>query len=100
MPSRAPRPLPTMIDIGTASPIAQGQAMISTDTAATTACARSGPNASHSAKLSAASPITTGTKTRVTRSTSACTGRRAACACSTSATIRDSTVSWPVAVTR
>ena len=34
-PSSAPRPTPTMIDIGVASPSAQGQAMISTLTAAT-----------------------------------------------------------------
>ncbi len=34
-PAWAPRPTPTMIDIGVASPSAQGQAMISTDTAAT-----------------------------------------------------------------
>ena len=36
-PSRAPRPVATMIDMGVASPKAQGQAMMSTDTAATTA---------------------------------------------------------------
>ena len=35
MPARAPRPTPTMIDIGVARPSAQGHAMISTDTAAT-----------------------------------------------------------------
>ncbi len=34
-PSRAPRPTPTMIDIGVARPSAHGQAMISTVTAAT-----------------------------------------------------------------
>ena len=34
-PSCAPRPTPTMIDIGVARPSAQGQAMISTVTAAT-----------------------------------------------------------------
>ena len=34
-PDCAPRPTPTMIDIGVASPSAQGQAMISTETAAT-----------------------------------------------------------------
>ena len=34
-PARAPRPTPTMIDIGVARPKAQGQAMISTETAAT-----------------------------------------------------------------
>ena len=33
-PAWAPRPMPTMIDIGVASPSAHGQAMISTDTAA------------------------------------------------------------------
>ena len=36
-PACAPRPTPTMIDIGVASPSAQGQAMMSTETAATSA---------------------------------------------------------------
>ena len=36
-PAVAPRPVPTMIDIGVASPSAQGQAMISTATALTSA---------------------------------------------------------------
>ena len=36
-PAWAPRPTPTMIDIGVASPSAQGQAMISTATAVTSA---------------------------------------------------------------
>ena len=36
-PSVAPRPTPTMIDIGVASPKAQGQAMMSTATALTMA---------------------------------------------------------------
>ena len=36
-PACAPRPTPTMIDIGVARPSAQGQAMISTATAATSA---------------------------------------------------------------
>ncbi len=36
-PACAPRPTPTMIDIGVASPSAQGQAMISTETAAMSA---------------------------------------------------------------
>ena len=45
-PASAPRPSPTMIDIGVARPSAQGQAMISTETAATSAYAKrgSGPN--------------------------------------------------------
>ena len=37
MPSCAPRPMPTMIDIGVARPSAQGQAMISTATALSSA---------------------------------------------------------------
>ena len=35
IPFSAPRPMPTVIDIGVARPSAQGQAMISTETAAT-----------------------------------------------------------------
>ena len=41
-PAVAPRPVPTMIAIGVASPSAHGQAMISTATALTSACARRG----------------------------------------------------------
>jgi hypothetical protein len=36
-PAAAPRPVPTMIDMGVARPSAQGQAMMSTATAFTTA---------------------------------------------------------------
>ena len=45
----APRPVPTMIDIGVARPSAHGHAMISTATALTSACARrgSGPKSAH-----------------------------------------------------
>ncbi len=39
MPSLAPRPVPTMMDMGVAKPRAQGQAMMSTATAFTKACA-------------------------------------------------------------
>ena len=51
-PDRAPRPTPTMIDIGVASPSAHGQAMISTETAAIMAKANrgSGPNVAQAAK--------------------------------------------------
>ena len=41
-PISAPRPTPTMIDIGVASPSAHGQAMMSTDTAATRAKVKRG----------------------------------------------------------
>ena len=102
MPSCAPRPVPTRIETGTASPMAQGQAMIRTEIAATTAGASAGdgPSSSQSRKVSAESAMTTGTKIRVTRSTRACTGSLPACACSTSRTIPASLVSAPVAVTR
>src|SRR6202012_668358 len=61
-PSCAPRPTPTMIDIGVASPSAQGQAMISTLTAATRpkASLGSGPNAAQAANAAIAAAITAG----------------------------------------
>ena len=49
-PARAPRPVPTMMAIGVASPSAHGQAMMRTATALRSACAifgwgpNSGPN--------------------------------------------------------
>ena len=51
MPECAPRPTPTMIDIGVARPSAQGQAMISTVTAATRPKVKrgSGPNSAQAA---------------------------------------------------
>ena len=53
-PDCAPRPTPTMIDIGVASPSAHGQAMISTETAATRPKAKrgSGPNIAQATKAS------------------------------------------------
>ena len=52
-PSRAPRPVPTMIDIGVASPSAHGQAMISTATALSSPnpIAGGGPNSDQTTKL-------------------------------------------------
>ncbi len=85
-----------------ASPIAQGQAMMRTEMPATSAwvSAGAGPRRSQPAKASAASAITAGTNQSVIRSTSACTGSFAPCASATSAMMRASTVSSPVAVTR
>ena len=62
-PACAPRPTPTMIDIGVARPSAQGQAMISTLTAATRPKAKrgSGPNMAQAANASSATAITAGT---------------------------------------
>ena len=55
-PASAPRPVPTMIDIGVARPSAQGHAMIRTATALTSACARrgSGPNKAQTTKVTTA----------------------------------------------
>ena len=62
-PARAPRPTPTMIDIGVASPSAHGQAMISTLTAATMPKVKrgSGPKIDQAANAASAIVITSGT---------------------------------------
>ncbi len=64
VPAWAPLPVPTMIDSGVASPSAHGQAMISTDTAATRAnvSAGAGPATNHTAKVTTATATTAGTK--------------------------------------
>ena len=53
-----------MMLVGVARPSAQGQAIMSTDTAATSACARrgSGPHKAHAANAITAIAITAGTK--------------------------------------
>ena len=62
-PSCAARPVPTMIAIGVANPSAQGQAMISTATAAVNASSAPWPVTSQPTSVSAAMPIATGTNT-------------------------------------
>src|SRR5215510_2276259 len=63
-PACAARPTPTMIDIGVASPSAHGHAMISTETAFTSAydTAGAGPTIDQIMKVIIAAPITAGTK--------------------------------------
>ena len=68
MPSCAPRPVPTRIAVGVARPIAHGQAMISTATAAVNAWAAGRPAASQPASVATAIASTAGTKTAETRS--------------------------------
>ena len=70
-PSSAPRPIPTMIAVGVASPRAQGQAMMSTVTAATKPCSQpsTGLRKPHATKVKTAIRTITGTKTRAIRST-------------------------------
>ena len=96
-PAFAPRPIATRIDMGVARPSAHGHAMMSTETAATTACARagSGPKRAHSANASTAHAMTAGTNTAATRSARFWIGARLRCALATSATMRASKVSLP-----
>ena len=88
-PAWAPRPTPTMIDIGVARPSAQGQAMISTLTAATSPKAKrgSGPNIAQDAKAMSATAITVGTNQPATWSASRWIGARLRCAVATICTI-------------
>ena len=60
----APRPVPTMIDMGVASPSTQGHAMISTATALTSAYAirGSGPHPAQAMNVTTATATTAGTK--------------------------------------
>ncbi len=61
-PCSAPRPVPTMIDMGVARPRAHGQAMIKTATAFTSACASrgSGPTRDQTTNVITATTITIG----------------------------------------
>ncbi len=70
-PISAPRPVPTMIEVGVARPIAQGQAMMSTATALTSAkvSAGEGPKNSQTRKVATATAMTAGTNHIVTLST-------------------------------
>ncbi len=101
-PSSAPRPVETITAVGTASPMAHGQAMISTVTADTSACryAGAGPTSNQTTKVTMAIDSTTGTNTAETRSASRWIGALLPCACWTRRMIRDSTVSPPTRSTR
>jgi hypothetical protein len=101
-PSSAARPVPTMIEVGVARPMAQGQAMISTATALTSAkvAAGSGPKTSQTVKVRAAAAMTAGTNQAVTLSTSAWIGSFEPWAVSTMRMIWASSVSAPTLVAR
>jgi hypothetical protein len=90
-----------MIDIGVASPRAQGQAMIRTATELTVAKAIAGfgPQNAHTTKVIMATPMTAGTNQAATTSASRCIGARLRCASLTIRTICDNIVSAPVRVT-
>ena len=84
MPDRAPRPVPTRMAVGVASPRAQGQAMIRTEANAIVAkTARgSGPTTYQITHVTTAMPSTTGTKMPEIRSASFWIGGLDAWACS------------------
>ena len=98
MPSCAPRPVPTMSAVGVARPSAQGQAMISTATAAANASAAPWSVTSHPTRVAAARAITAGTNHAEMRSASRCTGALPVCARSTSRPMRARAVSAPTPV--
>ncbi len=71
-PTVAPFPVATMIDMGVASPSAQGQAMMSTAMALirANAMAGSGPTNAHTTNVTTAMTTTAGTKYEATTSAS------------------------------
>jgi hypothetical protein len=96
-PMVAPLPVATMMDIGVASPRAQGQAMMSTATALTRACAilGSGPTRPQTTKVAAAMATTTRTNHPDATSASFWMGARLRWASATMATMRERSVSAP-----
>ena len=101
-PASAPRPVATITAVGTARPIAHGQAMISTATPLAKARTRlpSPPASAQITTVSAASPITAGTNTAATRSARCWMGARVACASCIIRTICASVLDGPAAVVR
>ena len=101
-PISAPRPVPTMIAVGVASPIAHGHAMMRTATSLRSAPVNTGagPSSSHMANVMTASPMTTGTNTLATLSARRWIGAFEPCASSTILIMLARTVSRPVRVAR
>ena len=66
MPFFAPRPLPTMMATGVASPSAQGQEMTSTEMPRARAKENSLPSSSQTARVITATEMTAGTNTPLT----------------------------------
>ena len=97
IPAVAPRPVPTITDMGVASPSAQGQAMIRTETAARRpwAIRGSGPTSAQVTKAATAIATTAGTNQAATMSATRWMGARLRWASPTSLTIRARSVSAP-----
>ena len=99
-PSCAPRPVPTSSAVGVARPSAQGQAMISTATAAVKANSTDSPAPIQKPSVATARPMTTGTKMPETRSARRWTGALPDWASVTRRAIWASAVSAPTFVAR
>jgi hypothetical protein len=93
IPARAAAPVPATRAVGAARPRAQGQAITSTDTAASIAWEKEPSTASQANRVNPATPSTRGTKAVAARSTKRCSGTLRACASSTRAMIR-ARVDW------
>ena len=100
IPFFAPTPLPTIMATGVARPNAQGQLMTSTDMPRASAKPTSRPRSSHTAVVTAAMAITTGTNTPETLSATFAIGAFVAAASLTMAIICESVVSSPTRVAR
>ncbi len=100
MPSCAPLPVPTISATGVARPSAQGQAMISTATAAVNAADAPTPAPNQKPRVATARTITIGTNTPDTRSARRWTWALPVCASVTSRAIWASWVSAPTRVAR
>ena len=99
-PAAAPRPLATITAVGTASPIAHGQAMINTATAAVSARTNDASSGTviQAAHVAMARLMTVGTKTAEIRSARRWMGACDPCASFISLTIRASMLSPPTVV--
>jgi len=102
IPFSAPIPVPTMTAVGVARPMAQGQAMIRTETKFRRARVKtgSGTTKAQTVNVTAAMARTDGTKTAATRSAIRWMGAFEPWASSTRRMIRASAVSAPIFVAR
>ena len=99
-PRLAPRPVPTMIAVGVASPSASGQVITTTVIANSSAVCTPAPAASQTAKVRVPPISATSTNQNAARSASRCPGALEFCASCTRATICARAVSAPTLVAR
>ena len=100
MPLLAPRPVPTMMAVGVASPSAQGHDITSTEMACDRADSSPAPSTIHTANVPSAMTMTTGTNTPLMRSAIFSMGALELVASSTRRMMPASVVSSPTRVAR